>query len=544
MKLHTLKTVWPYRRLPEGEHSTGVSGASEIYCSDPAINAQIDHLHCLARSGCPEIQPHIDAFLPAVAYLRENPDKAKVAQKMVLNRSISPQEGKLPDISPILRAILGSSGVFQETHALHVLYQSLPCLRKADKQPMVDIKGHQVSINIVMALLLGLYPSCLKFPPFSVRVTLYTRIHKLLTHGTGIGFCSKHPHLVTLAFMEYCSHVIPEYLPAEHAILGEEPGMASFFEGMHLTCDMFRQENLVTGNESWDSLEEYCVGIVEKHARTCKNKARPRVEEPGSIKVTPGAVAAFSMMPFVIPYAVHSEDPGHCIMGSEMAFLAGQNLVYPAGFKWEHVVSMQRMIQVHQLPRNLVDIQLRSIARRSMVCERSALSGAVLHVCVACILKGQSSASHKAHFVRGQCRYDVETGQMMCESCHDTDVVSISTLGRIICLRRQRFYMAPCCCSIQIYTGKGDELYSTRCTHSKTKTTQKSSRPRCEVCNNVAVQEAHTAVDHLTGKMNTAYLCHRHTPNEHCLKHVANWAQLTEEVRKRDRPLFSSGLKS
>lgn len=550
MKLHTLKSVWQSRRLPEGGHSAGVPGTNSsdeefFFCSDPTLNLEIENLHTLARRGCPDIQPHIDMYIPAVAYLNENPDKARMARKMVLSRVDSPQEGTLPDLGPLLRAMLEGSDRFAGSHALSILHQALPCLRKTEKKQQKCSGDHQIGINILMGLLLGLYPSCLKFPPFSVRVTIYTRIHRLLTHGTGISFCESHPMLLTLAFMEYCAHVIPAYLPAELRVICEEPGMPAFFEGMHLTCDMFRQETLITGDESWDSLEKYCVAIVEKHTRTCKNRLRARLGEPGSIKVTPGAAAAFSDMPLIVPYAIHNEDPSHCIMGSELAFLAGQGETssqIQRGFKWEHVVSMQRLIQVYPLPRNILNIQLRSLARLSTICERSALSGAFLHVCVTCVLKGQSSASTKAHFIRGQCRLDMETGQMMCasSSCHNSEVISISTLGRIICLRQQRFYLAPCCCSVQVYTGKGDELYRTKCSHLKVKTPQRSSRPRCEVCQNVATQDAHSAVDHLTGQMRTAYLCHRHTPHEHALRQVANWAQLNEEIRKRDRPLFAN----
>ncbi len=36
------------------------------------------------------------------------------------------------------------------------------------------------------------------------------------------------------------------------------------------------------------------------------------------------------------------------------------------------------------------------------------------------------------------------------------------------------------------------------------------------------------------------WLCHRHTPHEVALRYVVNWAQLKEEVAKRDRPLFAA----
>jgi hypothetical protein len=50
--------------------------------------------------------------------------------------------------------------------------------------------------------------------------------------------------------------------------------------------------------------------------------------------------------------------------------------------------------------------------------------------------------------------------------------------------------------------------------------------------------DPHEAVDHLTGERHLTYLCQRHTPHEDALRHVVNWRQLQEEIRKRDKPLF------
>ena len=123
-------------------------------------------------------------------------------------------------------------------------------------------------------------------------------------------------------------------------------------------------------------------------------------------------------------------------------------------------------------------------------------------------------------------------------------IMSVSTLGRIIVIRSQRFYLAPCCCSVQPYTGRGDEFMpGLACFHQKGKPQSRPARNRCGVCNNVAVSEGHTAVDHLTGVRHTMWLCHRHTPHEVALRYVVNWAQLNEAVALRERPLFQGKKK-
>jgi hypothetical protein len=53
------------------------------------------------------VQPYIDAHLPAVAYLQQNPTFIDFQiQKMVLSPTDAPQLGTLPDITPVLRAML------------------------------------------------------------------------------------------------------------------------------------------------------------------------------------------------------------------------------------------------------------------------------------------------------------------------------------------------------------------------------------------------------------------------------------------------------
>ena len=54
------------------------------------------------------MQCHIDAFLPAAAYILGG-GRAWAAKMMVLCLSDAPQEGRLPDLGPIVRAIMTGS---------------------------------------------------------------------------------------------------------------------------------------------------------------------------------------------------------------------------------------------------------------------------------------------------------------------------------------------------------------------------------------------------------------------------------------------------
>ncbi len=625
LKLHRLQSVWTARRLPEGGH-TGESNDSNqtdpsskkgnlfdtTYCQDPYLNSQIENLHTLARQGgCPWIQPYIDAYLPSVAYLQQNPlTPTHQSRKMILSPTDSPQLGTLPDITFILRAMLLQTDLEKYGYILSPLYSSLPCIKRPTTRkplPIPDQDTHQVAIRILLALLLGIYPTSVKFPPFRIRVNLYRRIHCLLTNGQGIQFCKAHPSLLTLALMEYLAFVIPTYLPVEYKVLAEEHGVQNFFSSCPLSCDAFRQEALVTGEESWEALEAYCIPIVERHSKACKSRQRTRppdqfpavklsssdnhkIHNPGH----PTNASGVSSFPFIVPYAIHTDDPTDCIMASEMAFLGLQNTgssqgrtekpdsgtkispklpaaqakhsrkssSKPYDTSHEQAVILQRTVYTHQLPPNLTKLQLSAMSARMKVCERSALSGSVLYVCISCVMANQQTICRKgrAFPTRGQCKFDLDSDGLLCSVCQSHSIIAISTLGRIVSLRNYRFYLAPCCCTVQIYTGRGCEFqpikldplseskmsnsvnpeFKLQCPHKLSRPSTKTAKRRCELCSNIAVPDPHTSVDHLTGEQHHTYLCQRHTPHSDVLKQVTNWRQLQDEIRKRDRPLFAT----
>jgi hypothetical protein len=332
--------------------------------------------------------------------------------------------------------------------------------------------------------------------------------------------------------MEYSAYVIPAFLPVEHDLLSREFGMQNFFSTCSLICDAFRQEGLVTGDESWDALEAYCLPIVEKHSKACKSRQRVHQEQFPIVK---SQCLDILEIPYIVPYA-HSEDYTNCIMASEMAFLGFKN---SKDSFFYNAVATQRTIHTHQLPPSLAKLQLKALSDRMRVCERSALSGSILYVCVSCVMANQQTICRKgrAFPTRGQCKYDLKSEDLVCSICQCHSIVSISTFGRIVSLRNYRFYLAPCCGTVQIYTGRGDEFQAVECTHKQTKAV-KTLKKRCELCSNIAV-DMHSSVDHLSGEQHHTHLCQRHTPHADALKNVTNWTQLQEEIRKRDRPLFS-----
>jgi hypothetical protein len=602
--------------------------ASEMkqqFCDDEWFDDKVGRLHQLARLGYGQnIQAHIDTYLPAVAFIGcvssapVTQEMRKFARRMVLCISDAPQEGTLPDLGAILRGVMlghrvvtprnvpkastqqatprnvpkastqPQCGDFPYTlkddcYISHMLLQALPCIKRPNRKDSKKMQGYQIGLNILLGMLLGLYPSAIKFPPFHVRVVVYSSIHRLLTNGGGKMFCDRHPMLMTMAFMEYCAYVIQTYLPAEFDVISREPGMSTYFVGVPLACDVFRQEmlnNMESGRDIvWSLLEEHCTVVVDKHTRACKNKVKTKREDHGlGVKVELDVVRAFSSLPFVTPYDVHLEDSGFKVMGSELAML-DQSCEESEGVgvkrvrhQYEAVAAMQRLLRVSSLPANVIRMQLRSLRACMGVCERSALDGVTLYICASCGL-GNTGAARSIQ-TRGQCRLDgVEwfggSGDarptFVCSHCQMPAMIAVNTLGRIVALRGQRFYLAPCCGTVQVYRGTGVEFQSEyclngigegsrselsrgvtlhSCSHQRIKSQSRPQRARCEVCQTTCAgavaPECFTVIDHLAGCMRSIRLCSRHAPRQEALLRVANWRQLMDEVNKRDKPLFAS----
>jgi len=253
--LYSLQTVWPSRRLPEGDplFFKNADYSFSVYCKeDEYLDSQLRELHKLSIQGFP-VQPYIDTYLPAVAFVQEQPLRQSIARRLVLGLPDSPQLGSLPDLCRGIRSMFTAPCHTCSQCSMGVLHRVLPLhnINKTNHQPEeCTDPDPQVMICVLLGLLLGLYPKVVRFPPFPVRVALYRRVHSLITSGD-VQKLLKCPMLINLAFMEYCAHVIPAYMPVEEELLLGEPGMAAFFTGCSLVCDAFRQGVLVTGEEDW-----------------------------------------------------------------------------------------------------------------------------------------------------------------------------------------------------------------------------------------------------------------------------------------------------
>lgn len=218
--------------------------------SHPKLNERIVNLH--SRLPYDEhAQVKIDAhLLCAAAAMRKNPLLGKMdVSKLMLVPEDSPQLSTLPDLGPAIRSCLVSRQ-WSSNFLAHLLYCSLPCPHPTAKIPPPDQASTSIALNLVMATLLGLYPSCVKRPPFPVRAALYARVHSVLTSTgeTQCAFALKYQPLLTLAVAEYICYVLPAFFPSEHASLCSSHSVDPFFTAGPALFDLFRQVTITTAS--------------------------------------------------------------------------------------------------------------------------------------------------------------------------------------------------------------------------------------------------------------------------------------------------------
>ena len=317
------------------------------------LNARIAHLH--ARLPHDEhAQVKIDAHLPCAAAALQGLDLGKLdLSRLTLLPEDSPQLATLPDLGSAIRSCLVGRQ-WTATYLHYLLHGCLPCPRppvKAPQQP--DRVSTAICLNLVLATLLGLYPACVKRPPFPVRAALYARVHSLLTSDgdAQAAFAARHQPLLTLALAEYACHVLPAFLPAEYSSLCAAHSVDAFFSAGPPMFDVFRQDHVDSGSESWASLSAAAQDAHERLTRVYRSKCRlpPQPRRQASASAPHATLVAALDVPRITPYLCHRANEG--LLRDEYAMLTGDPALCEAA-------SLHALVQIAPLPDNVREMQV------------------------------------------------------------------------------------------------------------------------------------------------------------------------------------------
>ncbi len=257
------------------------------------------------------------------------------AMAQTQNPNLPPQNtimhSPLPSSTAAAAANANANKLWAWAHTLSatLLHDSLPCMKRSKRpvvpsapqstnqqqpplprqrmQPLSPVsecgKGDQVDvaacINVLFGTLLKLYQLGAKTPTFKARVAMTTRYGQRFAYciqtstkspltvlfGSRLmdlstlpiaeqnAFLAEHASLVRLCFMEYSLNALVDWLPCERELLLRTcPAMDTYLRIAGSMCDIFRQDALATGLESWELLNRAAATSIERCIRVCKFK--------------------------------------------------------------------------------------------------------------------------------------------------------------------------------------------------------------------------------------------------------------------------------
>ena len=502
----------------------------------------------------PRAQVLIDAHLPCAflsdAGIRRRHPSAS-SRHLILGPGDAPQFGNLPDVCPVIRSVLlagvgaahgkdtGVKGVSRDASRgqrkgrgggehvslLHACIRQ--CIFGGDRRLKApagvtpDAQSVAILLNMLLATLLGLYPTCQRRPFFATRCELYKRIHHLLTsdEATLARFVADNPALLGLALSEYVYNVVSVCMPVEAEFLLPPAPKASAppSETCAQVLDAFRRGGVDDGCESWEAYNAHaqkaldlCSRLFPMRLAACADAPPPPASSPVAASVHTGerVRAALDMRP-----------------GATSDFAA----------------RVQGVIKRHALPENLAAMQAEKVRRMAARCEYRARQRSTMLVCVACELRG-----HTASF-----RTDAETLQTTCSDRCDGCVVAVNALGSVLTVRGRMYVFAPCCERIVEYTEEHGAVMWTGSEGGEgcpvgggvaPPRAAQAKRYTCKFCSlpskTLVPYEYPSLREH---RMVSTYLCGKHAPNEALLRYIYNqedFEEVCEQYAAQVKPWY------
>lgn len=321
----------------------------------------------------------IDAHLPCVFVNDPKPSRYVMLPDDV------PQLSTLPDLGPVLRKCLMHEN-WSENFISSLLHDCVPIPRPSlVASARIDVASACILLNVLLATLLGLYPTSTKRPPFPMRAVFFRRVHMLLTsaHDTIVAFASENRQLLTLALTEYVWSTLPVYFPVETEAMQESTKQAAaFFTNAGQHFDAFRQVTWNDPEAPWGTITREAVQHSERISRLFKTMSRARtLTKRKPVPATNCAEVAEAInKPYIVRYDTHRSHP--LTLEDEYGIMGNTSPLTPP---------LHSLVSVHCLPDNITRIQQRAVERMAYECERKAYLRSTKHICLNCEYKGKIS---------------------------------------------------------------------------------------------------------------------------------------------------------
>lgn len=313
-----------------------------------------------------------------------------------------------------------SSAILEQKH------QGAPPASSSKPQTSNNTSSSQVDvaacINVLFGTILKLYPLGAKVPTFRARVAMTTRLMELSTLSIEeqLGFLAEHSSLVRICFMEYSLNALEDWLPCEREILLRmcPTSMDTYLRIAGSMCDIFRQEAIVTGLESWESLNRAAATSIERCIRVCKFKVAKPVEL--QLKCAHIVPASFDKgvldMPWVnvthpLFHTLHSEqeEEGIFSQSPEALLVSAFRQSDEGSDLLKSLKLVHENFSVHRLPRIVQCFQQDVLDALHSACSARREAASSMSFCIVCAINGKGFQS--------KLRMCSITGELSCITC-------------------------------------------------------------------------------------------------------------------------------
>lgn len=309
-------------------------------------------------------------------------------------------------------------------------------------------------------------------------------------------FMQAHPSLMRICFMEYSINAMMDWLPCERALLLAHPqslsslaatsssspfppfssAVTSVASGQYqhmmtmrkqqqqamqtysniavAMCDIFRQDAIITGQESWQLLNGMAAISIERCIRVCKFKLfkapEPIVKGP---HLNPELFdeAGIMMSGMLQP---NSMDLAMRLFGDDRQKAATCMLVHSN-------------LKVFPLPECVAIQQMESADRMYSACSARLRAVQRMSFCSVCAINGKGFSS--------KLRICCITGKVSCIVCPPGTVVTINMIGTLLKIGSVYYYLCPCCINLKVWASDGMDLCPWLLSTMQTTTSMKCS---------------------------------------------------------------------
>jgi hypothetical protein len=374
----------------------------------------------------------------------------------------------------------------------NVLYEQVcrhvfPCLHKTKwiNRHTKDSCNYEpgqpaVFLKILLAMLMGYYPTCAKKPLFVYRVFFTVAVRELLLKSDAeqYAFILKHINLVRLSVAEYATFTL-KMLPVEFSIMSQHFDIESYLNLCHACCEIFRICLMQGSKISWDRLEQHAIKSVDKIVRSARIGQKMNIPYVASqtvikkfinvdCKKNPISIESLLRVAKKCPVAYAHQ---------ESLFLYSQIIekILPDPFvNFPKVSEIQRLLptviqnihgilSVYELPANFIYRQMVILQEKYTTHAMKLLNITSKFICLHCLLRITAKQYSVEEAINGMIRMDFRTGEISCNKCFSSlHIVKIDLLGRVLRINQDLIYICPFCADIHSWNGDGLDLLHCR----------------------------------------------------------------------------------